>query len=177
MNNKFLKLTSGTIVIMIFAVTLLAFTQQTKLTVTSSAFKESGFIPAKYTCEGAEVSPPLNISGIPVGTKSLAIIIHDPDAPKAGGVTHWVIWNLPTDGNIPENFKGAKQGVNSDGKLCYKGMCPPSGTHHYNFFVYALDNMLDLQNSTDKDGLENAIQNHVLAKGELTGLYFKLNLK
>jgi Raf kinase inhibitor-like YbhB/YbcL family protein len=151
----------------------MAFTFQPALTVTSPAFQPDGKIPAKYSCEGAGVSPPLRITGIPAAAKSLAVIVHDPDAPKAGGVTHWVVWNLPVDGNIAENFKGGVQGFNSDNKPGYKGICPPSGTHHYNFMVYALDSKLVIDGKTDKAGLEKAMQGHVLAKGELTGLYAK----
>ena len=159
--------------ILVLSVFLSAFTQQATLTVTSAAFTPGGMIPAKYSCEGAGVSPPLTITDIPAGTRSLAIIVHDPDAPHPGGVTHWVAWNVATDGNIPENFKGAQQGQNSDHKTCYKGMCPPSGVHHYNFKVYALDIQLKLDSSTDKAALENAMQGHILAQGVLTGLYSK----
>jgi Raf kinase inhibitor-like YbhB/YbcL family protein len=151
---------------------LMAFTiRQAKLIVTSTAFIPNGMIPPKYSCEGAEVSPPLSITNIPAGTKSLALIVHDPDAPHPGGVTHWVAWNLPLDGNIPENFKGGNQGYNSDHKTGYKGMCPPDGTHRYNFLVYALDNTLQLDSTTDKQVLETAIQGHIIAQGKLTGLY------
>ena len=142
-----------------------------QLTVSSLAFEKNGMIPAKYSCQGAGISPPLTITNIPNGTQSLAIIIHDPDAPHPGGVTHWVAWNLPLDGNIPENFKGGDQGRNSDHQNGYKAICPPDGTHHYNFMVYALDRKLALDRSTDEEGLKNAIQGHLLAQGELTGLY------
>ena len=151
----------------------MAFTAQPTFNVSSAAFTANGAIPAKYSCEGAEVSPPLTITGIPAGAKSLAIIVHDPDAPKAGGVTHWVAWNLPATGNIPENFKGAQQGLNSDNKPGYKGMCPPDGTHHYYFMVYALDSKLSISSQTDKAGLEKAMEGHTLAQAELIGLYTK----
>lgn len=152
---------------------LLAFTTKAPLTVTSNAFSVNGMIPAKYSCEGAEVSPPLHISGIPAGTKSLALIVHDPDAPHPGGVTHWVAWNLPLSGIIPENFKDGSQGLNSDNKTGYKGMCPPNGTHHYHFKVYALDVALQLVGTADKAALEKGMQGHVIAEGELIGLYAK----
>jgi len=156
-------------------ITLMAFTNgNSKLTVSSSAFTENGMIPAKYSCEGAGVSPPLYVTNIPAGAKSLAIIVHDPDAPHPGGVTHWVAWNLPIDGNIAENFKGGQQGLNSDHKTGYKAICPPNGTHRYNFKVYALNQQLELDTTTtDQAGLEKAMQGHVLAQGELTGLYGK----
>jgi Raf kinase inhibitor-like YbhB/YbcL family protein len=159
--------------LIVLSLILFGFTRQKTLSVTSSAFKDGEMIPAKYTCTGGENSPPLNISNIPAGTKSLALIVHDPDAPKAGGVTHWLAWNLPADGNITENFKGGLQGMNSDHKTGYKGPCPPSGTHHYNFYVYALDTRLHLDSSADKVALENAVRGHVIAQGKLTGLYGK----
>jgi Raf kinase inhibitor-like YbhB/YbcL family protein len=149
------------------------FTLKQRLTVTSTAFVANGMIPIKYSCEGAEVNPPIIIAGIPTGTKSLAITVYDPDAPKPGGVTHWVAWNLPVDGNIPENFKGGVQGLNSDHKPGYKGMCPPSGTHHYHFTVFAVDTVLTVDSVTDKAGLESALKGHILAEGELIGLYSK----
>lgn len=159
--------------LLIFFAGLSAFKKQAVLTVSSPAFSANGMIPAKYTCEGAGISPPLTITNIPSGAKTLAVVVHDPDAPHPGGVTHWVAWNLPTDGNVPENFKGGQQGQNSQHKNGYMGMCPPSGTHHYNFYIYALDTRLSLDSMTDKPGLEKAMQGHVLAQGVLTGLYSK----
>jgi putative membrane protein len=144
------------------------------ISVSSSAFMQGGMIPAKYSCEGGEASPPLAFTGIPASAKSLAIIVHDPDAPKAGGVTHWVVFNIPVSANIGENFKGGVQGQNSDNKPGYKGMCPPDGTHHYNFMVYALDGMLSLDKGADKDSLEKAMRGHILAEGLLSGLYPKI---
>jgi Raf kinase inhibitor-like YbhB/YbcL family protein len=150
---------------------LVAFSREANLNVTSPAFSEGGKIPGKYSCEGAEVSPPLSVKDIPSGAKSLAIIVHDPDAPHPGGVTHWVAWNVPIDGTIPENFKGGSQGQNSDRKTGYKGMCPPTGTHRYNFNVYALDATLQLDSTTDKAALEAAMRGHILAQGVLMGRY------
>lgn len=167
------KLLQASALLLVIITATAAFTLQSSLKVSSSAFSPNGMIPLKYSCEGAEVSPPLHVSGIPAGAKSLAIIVHDPDAPKEGGVTHWVVWNLPVENIIPENFKGAMQGMNSDNKAGYKGMCPPDGTHHYSFFVYALDSQLNISRTTDKPALEKAMQGHILAKGVLTGLYRK----
>jgi len=151
-----------------------SFSNSPKLKITSTSFANNGSIPSKYSCEGEEVSPPLLISDIPSGTKSLAIILHDPDAPREGGFTHWVVWNIdPGNNNIPENFKGAQQGLNGAGQPGYKGMCPPSGTHHYHFMVYALDTKLDIDKKTDKTGLEKSMQGHILAQGDLVGLYKK----
>lgn len=150
-----------------------SFSKQATLTVTSSSFSNNGNIPAKYTCQGEQVSPPLKITGIPSGAKTLALILHDPDAPMQGGFTHWVVWNIPTDGNLSENFKGADQGWNGAKKSGYIGMCPPTGVHHYHFMVYALDTRLTLDKNTDKAGLEKAMTGHILAQGELVGLYEK----
>lgn len=158
---------------LLVSVVLMAFSLSSGLTVTSPAFGANGMIPAKYTCEGAGISPPLQVSGIPAAAKSLAIIVHDPDAPRAGGVTHWVAFNLPVDGTIPEDFKGAVQGLNSNNQPGYKGMCPHTGTHHYHFMVFALDSKLAISENADKAGLEKAMQGHILAKGELIGLYTK----
>ena len=90
-----------------------------------------------------------------------------------GGFTHWVMWNIPTDGKIPEDYKGAEQGLNGIKKSGYKGMCPPTGTHHYHFLVYALDTKLTMDKNTDKAGLEKAMEGHILATGDLVGLYKK----
>jgi Raf kinase inhibitor-like YbhB/YbcL family protein len=151
-----------------------AFTRDAGLTVTSSAFVNNGNIPTEYTCEGQEVNPPLFIGNIPAAAKSLAIILHDPDAAAPGGFTHWVLWNIsPAENKIPENYKGAEQGLNGAAKKGYKGMCPPTGTHHYHFMVYALDTKLDLDGKTNKDALEKSMQGHILSQGDLVGLYKK----
>ena len=156
------------------AAAVTAFSVIPKLKVSSTAFANNSAIPMKYSCEGEEVSPPLSISDIPDGAKTLAIIVHDPDAPRAGGFTHWVVWNIDVaDKTLPENFKGAQQGLNGAGQPGYKGMCPPTGTHHYHFMVYALDTKLSIDPKTDKAGLEKSMQGHILAQGELVGLYKK----
>ena len=145
-----------------------------KLKVSSTAFANNGSIPMKYSCEGEEVSPPLTIDDVPAGSKSLAIVLHDPDAPREGGFRAWVVYNIDVaNKNIPENFKGGEQGLNGAGKPGYKGMCPPTGEHHYHFIVYALDITLNADAKTDKAALEKNIQGHILAQGELVGLYKK----
>ena len=145
-----------------------------KLEVSSTAFANNSSIPMKYSCEGVEASPPLTIAGVPAGAKSLAIVVHDPDASREGGFTHWVVYNVDVaDKTIPENFKGGEQGLNGAGQPGYKGMCPPTGTHHYHFIVYALDTKLSVDAKTDKAALEKSIQGHILAQGELIGLYKK----
>lgn len=152
---------------------IFTFSKPVNLTVTSPAFQNNGMIPSKYSCEGDGINPPLNVTNIPPNTVSLAVIMHDPDAPRKGGFTHWVVWNIATDGNIPEKYTGANQGLNGQMENEYKGMCPPAGTHHYHFMVYALDTKLNMSKSTDKAGLEKAMQGHILAKGDLIGLYKK----
>lgn len=143
----------------------------TGLTVKSPAFENNKFIPVKYTCDGDEINPSLTIEGIPQGTKTLALIVDDPDAPS-GTFDHWIVWNIPPTGKIEENSVPGTQGLNSAGQHSYIGMCPPSGTHRYFFKVYALDTKLDLKpESTKKKDLEKAMHGHVLSKGELIGLY------
>ena len=143
------------------------------LTVTSPDFTQNGMIPSKFTCEGENSSPALHIGGLPAGTRSIAIICHDPDAPLKGGFTHWVAFNIDPVAFIPAKFNGGIQAMNGASKAGYMGPCPPSGTHHYHFMVYALDSKLDLPASSGKEQLEKALQGHVLAQGELVGLYKK----
>lgn len=142
------------------------------LTVTSPAFKDKERIPAKYTCEGENINPPIQVTDIPAGTKSFVLIIEDPDAPGAT-FDHWVMWNIPPDGSIQENSAPGVQGSNSSGQNSYKGPCPPSGTHRYFFKIYALDTVLDLSPGSDKKAVEKAMKDHVLSDGSLLGLYEK----
>ena len=151
-----------------------SFKTDNDLAVTSSAFKNNSIIPSKYSCEGKETNPPLRVNNVPSTAKSLALIVHDPDAPMKGGFTHWVMWNINVDGDISEYFKNAVEGLNSAKQKGYKGMCPPSGTHHYNFMVFALNERLELDPAkTDKAALEQAMEGHILAQGDLVGLYKK----
>jgi len=147
--------------------------------ITSTAFTEGQSIPDKYTCSGADISPPLAWNGAPASTKSFALIADDPDAPM-GTWVHWVIYNLPSTATSlgentprsPELSNGAKQGVNDFGKTGYGGPCPPPGKpHHYHFKIYALDTLLDLKPSTTKKELLKAISGHVLGEGQLIGTY------
>jgi Raf kinase inhibitor-like YbhB/YbcL family protein len=141
------------------------------LNVSSGAF-ENGKIPAKYTCDGAGKSPPLTWSNLPAGTKSVAIVVDDPDAPN-GTFVHWLVFDLPAgttsiaEGALPA---GAGQGKNSKGQTSWTPPCPPNGTHHYHFKVYALDRSLSLSEPTETD-VDRAIKGHVLAKGELVATY------
>ncbi len=144
----------------------------------SSAFSNEGTIPSKYTCDGTDVSPPLEWRGPPEGTKSFALIVDDPDAPM-GTWVHWVIWNIPAGRtSLKENQSksadlsdGIKQGISDFRRPGYGGPCPPSGTHRYYFKLYALDTVLDLPHSTDKNALEQAMKGHVLAQARYMGTY------
>lgn len=155
--------------IIIFA----AFLMSNSIKITSTSFSGNEMIPTKFTCDGDNISPNLHFKTLPAGTKTLAIIMHDPDAPMKGGFTHWVVWNIDPVTDIPENFKGGEQGMNGAKKEGYTGPCPPGGTHHYHFNVYALDTRLTLNRNTDKEKLENAMTGHILEKGKITGLYKK----
>lgn len=147
-------------------------TQKAELIISSEAFEHNGLIPARYTCQGKEINPPLKIDNIPAAAKSLAIIAEDPDAPK-GTFDHWVVWNIAVTNSISENTDAGLNGLNGSGKTGYHGPCPPSGTHRYYFKIFALDKMLDLQAGADKIALQEAIKMHVLAEGELMGRYKK----
>jgi Raf kinase inhibitor-like YbhB/YbcL family protein len=143
-----------------------------KMKITSSAFQAGANIPSKFTCDGGETSPPLQIEGVPSGAKSLALIVDDPDAP-GGLFTHWMIWNIsPQTNTIAEGSapKGV-QGTNDFGKSRYGGPCPPSGTHRYYFKVFALDRELDLPSGAKRSQLDSAMKDHVVAQGELMGRY------
>ncbi len=142
----------------------------------SPAFNNNEPIPSKYTCDAQNINPPLQIENIPLGTKSLVLIMDDPDA--TGGVTwdHWLIWNLNPDlRTIEENQvpAGAIQGTTSFGEIKYGGPCPPKGSnpHHYMFRLYALDSILNLPAGASKTEIEEAIKNHKLGETVLIGLY------
>ena len=144
----------------------------------SSAFEEGGMIPKKYTCDDVDVSPPLEWGDVPEGTKSLALICDDPDAPM-GTWVHWVLYDLPPSvKQLPENIppqktleNGAKQGTNDFRKIGYGGPCPPGGTHRYYFKLYALDTELNLDPGKTKAELLKAMEGHILAQGQLMGKY------
>ena len=144
-----------------------------KLDVKSTAFAPDATIPAEYTCDGAEKNPPLTWSKAPSGTKSIALLVDDPDAPR-GTFTHWMVANLPpttmaidADAKLPGSVLVAR---NDKGSTGYAGPCPPNGTHHYRFHVFALDTKL-AQTPTSRDELMKAIDGHVLAEGLLVGTY------
>ncbi|MBE0427022.1 MAG: YbhB/YbcL family Raf kinase inhibitor-like protein [Nitrospirae bacterium] len=143
------------------------------LQLTSPAFKHKEYIPRKYTCDGADINPPLQINNIPANTKSMVLIVDDPDAPARTWV-HWVVWNIDYYvSEIKENSvpKGAEQGINDFRKHEYGGPCPPSGTHRYFFKLYALDTLLNLESKAGKSNLEKAMKGHIIEKAEIIGLY------
>ena len=154
------------------------------LQITSPAFSEGRAIPAKYTCEGQDISPPLAWSGAPPNTKSFALIVDDPDAPDPAKpqrvYVHWVLYNIPAGtASLPENAsksglpKGAVQGKNDWGKPEFGGPCPPIGRHRYFHKLYALDTELNGLSSPTKADVERAMKGHILASGELMGTYQK----
>jgi Raf kinase inhibitor-like YbhB/YbcL family protein len=140
------------------------------LELSSDSFVQNGLIPSKYTCDGIDVNPSIHIDNFPEEAKSLVIIVDDPDAPS-GSFCHWVTWNIPVTHEIKEKEKKGAQGMNDFGRHRYNGPCPPSGTHRYNFKVYALDCSLDIPVSSDKMNLEQAMSDHIVAFGILTGKY------
>lgn len=143
------------------------------MTISSKAFDDNEDIPTRYGRAFDDVNPPLNISDIPVDAASLALIMDDPDAPS-GTFTHWVVYNIAPaeldieEGEVPE---GAVLGVNDYGELGYGGPMPPSGTHHYVFKLYALDDQLDIGEGATSEDLEEAIEGHVITQAKITGLF------
>ena len=141
------------------------------LTVRSSAFKNNGFIPSKYTSDGLNINPEIIINDIPEDAKSLAIIMDVPYASN-GIFCNWVMWDIPPESIIKENSKPGIQGKNSRRENKYKGPYPLSGIHHYHFRVYALDTELgSLSINTDREGLLSAMEGHIISTGNLMGLY------
>jgi Raf kinase inhibitor-like YbhB/YbcL family protein len=151
--------------------------QNSKMELTSSAFNQGSAIPAKYSCQGEQVSFALDWSAPPAGTQSLALIMSDPDAP-VGTFIHWVVYNLPAStrslsegasGNLPS---GTIEGQTSAGSKAYVGPCPPSGQHRYYLRIYALDSQVS-GDALDESGLQKAMSGHILAQGELMGVFEK----
>lgn len=146
----------------------------TTMKLTSPDFENNQNIPKKYTCLGENINPTLKIDNIPKNTKTLALIMDDPDAPR-GTWVHWVMWNIPILTELKEDSvpNESIQGLNSANQTNYMGPCPPSGTHRYFFKIYALDTELELDKTSTKQDLEQAMQNHILDKAELIGLFKK----
>ena len=149
------------------------------ITFRSSVFEEGGKIPRRYTCDGEDVSPPLEWEGIPEGTQSLALICDDPDAPGKTWWVHWVLYNTPAEAKkllegIPNNEvleDGSLHGINDFNKYGYAGPCPPSGIHRYFFNLYALDRKLDLPAGATKAKLLMSMEGHILELVQLIGKY------
>lgn len=151
-----------------------------ELRVSSDAFSEGEPIPVEYSCDGDNTSPPVAWTGAPEGTAAFALVMDDPDAP-VGTFDHWVLYNVPPETTslpaaVPAQEQlegGALHGVNGAGRIGYLGPCPPEGdgAHRYQFRVFALDEPVDLASGASKTDLENAIDGHVLASGQLTGLF------
>jgi hypothetical protein len=140
--------------------------------ISSPVFKNNEMIPKKFTCDGENISPPLKIENIPQSTKSLALIVDDPDAPK-GTFVHWIVWGIsPKQTQFSVGEKGKfSQGTNDAGKQGYIGPCPPSGTHRYMFKIYALDTKIDISAKSKKKDLQNVINGHILQSTTLIGKY------
>jgi Raf kinase inhibitor-like YbhB/YbcL family protein len=160
-------------VVLLFYSSRMEASPMSTLSISSPAFQQNGRIPPKYTCDDADINPPLAIvNGLP-GAKSLALIVDDPDAPR-GTWVHWVVWNINPDiREIAEHTvpPGASEGMNDFRKRSYGGPCPPSGTHRYFFKLYALDTTLALGSGTTKGDLERAMKGHILGQTEFIGLY------
>jgi Raf kinase inhibitor-like YbhB/YbcL family protein len=143
------------------------------LTIKSPSFLHNSLIPRKYSCDGEDSNPPITIEGVPKESKSLALVVDDPDA-ASGTFDHWVVWNIPASTTqIDEHSIPGTEGLNSARQKGFMGPCPLSGIHRYFFKVYALDTELKLGAKSTKRDLEKAIQGHILAEGELIGLYHR----
>jgi Raf kinase inhibitor-like YbhB/YbcL family protein len=144
-----------------------------QLKISSPAFENDGKIPKKYTCDGSNMNPPLRIENVPSNTKSLALVFDDIDAPR-GTYVHWILWNIgPDTREIKENSvpEGAVQGLNDFKKRHYGGPCPPGRAHKYVFRIYALDTLLKLNPNLTKRDLEKAMEDHVISRAQLMGVY------
>lgn len=143
--------------------------------ITSSAFDDGGMIPKKFTCEGGDINPELLIQNVPAEARSLALILHDPDAPAPDGFTHWIVWNIDPRTTIIKDEStppGSTEGLNSANKIGYLGPCPPSETpHHYHFRLYALDAVIGLSEDAGVKTFQKEIEEHIIASAELIGLY------
>jgi hypothetical protein len=144
------------------------------LDISSEVFATHTYIPQRYTCDGENINPPLSIGNIPKEAKSLVLVMEDPDAPIRTWV-HWLMWDIPPIKKIKEKSIPGTEGINDFRQHHYGGPCPPSGTHHYHFKIYALDDLLHLNTSTTLHELEKAMSPHILAFGETIALYKKLN--
>lgn len=145
-------------------------TEYKVLGISSPAFRNKGRIPRKYTCDGDDINPPLEIKDIPSDARSLVLIAEDPDAP-AGIWLHWLVWNIPITHHIHENEVPGEQGLNDFGRNAYGGPCPPSGVHRYCFKVYAVNDLIDVPEGSYRSQVEEAMRDHIVAYGEIVGIY------
>ena len=143
-----------------------------QLKLISTVFSHNGHIPPQYTCEGKNTNPPLKVENIPEGTKTLALIVDDPDAPN-GTFDHWIVWNISPNEAIAEGTNVGINGTNGFGKTGYGGPCPPTGVHRYFFKLFALDAELELMPGAGKKELLDAMKGHIVGSAELMGLYQK----
>jgi Raf kinase inhibitor-like YbhB/YbcL family protein len=147
----------------------------------SPSFSNNAKIPQKYACDGENINPPLLFSDVPAGTKSLALIMEDPDVPKYlkpdGMFDHWIVWNMPplTSGIEENSTPAGNVGQNGRGTMQYTGPCPPDREHRYFFYLYALDAALQIPKTSNKIDLLKAIEGHVIEKAELMGRYERKN--
>jgi Raf kinase inhibitor-like YbhB/YbcL family protein len=148
--------------------------RMSKFEITSLAFKQGKTIPAKYTCDGINISPPLSWSGIPTNTQSLALVVEDPDVP-VGMWDHWVVYNIdPSITNVDEggaSLANFAQGLNTGGEIGYHGICPPDREHRYYFRLYALDSVINGLSNPTKSQLITAMQGHILGEAVLMARY------
>ena len=166
------------VVSLVVLMNLLLYGKGVHMVLKSPAFVNGGEIPARYGCHGIDISPALEFGGVPEGTRSLALIVEDPDAP-AELFVHWVIYGLPADlAGLPEGVPpepvlegGIRQGVNDFGRIGYGGPCPPDRPHRYFFRLFALDNVPDLPPGASRSDLLAAMRGHVLDEAELMGIY------
>lgn len=140
--------------------------------ISSPAFYNNQFIPVKFTCDGEDINPPLNFEKIPEKTKTLALIVEDPDAPN-GTWTHWILFDIPLNLTmIEENSSPGKQGLNSSNKIGYQGPCPPGiSKHRYFFRLYALDTIIELNEGVTRHQIDKRILNHIIESAEIMGYY------
>ncbi|MCU0381340.1 MAG: YbhB/YbcL family Raf kinase inhibitor-like protein [Chitinophagaceae bacterium] len=145
-------------------------THTSSFRISSPAFGDGDRIPVQFTCDGRDINPALQLTGLPDKTASLALVVEDPDAPS-GNWVHWTVWNIKPGMDIEENSIPGTEGMNDFRRHHYGGPCPPSGTHRYYFRAYALDSMLSIPGSTDRYLLAEAMKGHILAETSLLGLY------
>lgn len=155
------------------------------LQLTSSAFQHKGRIPTRFTCDGENISPELSWTGAPANANSFVVIMHDPDAPRAGSFTHWVLYNIPEmvshlEPQVPQQERVVGvgiQGKNDSGTIGYTGPCPPSGSHRYFLRLFALDAKLDIEPGASAERVQEAMRGHILEQAELMGTYARVAKK